>query len=146
MRGAYGRKRQGVCASARRAKDGDEGFPNESALVSAILKYFTVKGVYAFRVPVQGVMQGSGENMRFKRSPLAGFPDVCGVHRGFFFGVEAKTKTGKLSPVQVIRIIELENAHAVVRVARPADWKEVCDEILEEIHQRATLIVYPTSA
>lgn len=146
MRGAYGRKRQAVRKTVSRAQDGGQGFPNESALVTAILKYFTVKGVYAFRMPVQGVMQGSGENMRFKRSPIAGFPDVCGVHRGFFFGVEAKTERGTLSEIQIKRHRELLGANAIVCVARPHNWREVCDEILEEIDGRGTLILYPTSA
>lgn len=121
---------------------------SESELLRDVLRYLTVRGVLVWRMPVQGVMQGSGESMRFKRSPIRGFPDIAGVHHGILFALECKTEKGKVSEPQAHWIHQLNKAGAVAQVIKPALWRDEVDRILAEIEARAKvkMISYTTSA
>lgn len=130
--GKHGRKRIG--APVGRISNGDQGFPNESALVKAILNYFAWRGILAWRMPVQGVMQKRGDDMCFKKSPIRGFPDIAGVYRKHFFAIECKTEKGRLSEAQHDWFKKLHAMSGItVRLIRPQNWKEDCDAILREI-------------
>lgn len=57
----------------------------------------------------------------------AGFPDILCFYNGFTVGIELKTATGRLSPVQVTMFATLEKAGVRVYVCRSAD------EVLEAL-------------
>jgi hypothetical protein len=82
----------------------------------------TSHGIKWWRMPIGGVMHQVGGKMVYKKNPLKGFPDIAGVlkrrDRGRFFAIELKTKTGKLSPEQIMWQIALDDAGAAVGVIR----------------------------
>lgn len=136
MRGAYGKK-QGVRASIGGAKNGTKGIPEkESVILAQILRYLEMRRIVHWRMPVQGVMHSGRHGVSFSKSPIAGFPDIAGLHRGTFFAVEVKTSKGKVSDLQAHWIGILNGAGGCASVVR--SLIDV-DELLVEIEARATL-------
>jgi len=62
---------------------------------------------------------GRVRGAKLKKAGLqAGWPDIQLVHRGKYFGIEVKTKTGRLSPAQVDLHKRLTDNGCSVAVAR----------------------------
>jgi hypothetical protein len=82
----------------------------------------TSHGIKWWRMNLGAVMHQVGGKMIYKKNPLKGFPDIAGVlkrrDRGRFFAIELKTKTGRLSPEQMMWQMELERVGAAVAVVR----------------------------
>lgn len=59
-----------------------------------------------------------------------GDPDIVVCYRGMYIGIEAKTKTGKVSDIQKFRHQQIEEAGGIVIVARSVDdVKEVIESV-----------------
>ncbi len=88
----------------------------EAELKKQVTDYLERTDLVWWRVPLGGVMQAGG---KFKsKNPMAGFPDLCGLiaPTGKLWGLELKTTGGKISPVQMARIHELQGAGALIDV------------------------------
>lgn len=88
-------------------------------------------------------MHQVGGKMVYKKNPLKGFPDIAGVlkrrDRGRFFAIELKTKTGKLSPEQIMWAMELEQSGAAVAVVRSIEDLEAFFTEHGELRQSLSL-------
>jgi hypothetical protein len=100
----------------------------ESDLQRVAADWMTLHNIKWWRMPLGAVMHQVGGKMVYKKNPLKGFPDIAGVlrrrDRGRFFAIELKTKTGKLSPEQIMWQIALEESGAAVTVVRSVDEME----------------------
>lgn len=109
-----------------------KAFPKEKEtdIVRSILDYLKIRRILAWRMPVQGVMQSGGGKVRFKPSPIAGFPDIAGLYGGVLFCFEVKRSNGRVSEKQSVWIRQLREhgAHASV-VRSVADVEAVLREI-----------------
>jgi hypothetical protein len=92
----------------------------ETEIQRAIVKHYRQRaapGVFAFAVPNGGkrrpieaaIMKGTGT--------VAGVPDMIWIREGQVFGLELKADKGKLTPVQVATLEEMEGAGAICHVA-----------------------------
>jgi len=82
--------------------------PTEKEITKAIRDYLRLKNIWHFKV-----MQGLG--------CAVGIPDIVGIYRGRFLGIEIKTKTGKLSIMQKVVIDEINANCGIAFVARSVD-------------------------
>ena len=99
-----------------------------------LLRYATNRledsGLLWWRMPVGGVAQMVGPKMIFKKSPIKGFPDLCGLSSsGVFFAIELKSSTGKLSPEQMEWQEKLNDNEAIAVVLR--SYQEIDDFIAD---------------
>jgi VRR-NUC domain len=77
-----------------------------------------------WRMPLGPVLHSKGGQVRYKKNPLKGFPDIAGIlkHKiGMFFACEFKSKNGSESEVQIEWRNKLQNAGAKVFVCRSLD-------------------------
>lgn len=87
-------------------------------------------GLLWWRMPIGGVAQMVGSKVIFKKSPIKGFPDVCGLSSsGVFFAIELKSPTGKLSPEQKEWQEKLNDNEAIAVVLR--SFQEIDDFIAQ---------------
>lgn len=115
--------------------------PKEADLQRAVLAWLKVRGIFAWRMPIGPVLhrevRGGAMITHWKKSPLKGFPDVAGVlqrrRKGSLFALELKTAKRKLTPEQVMWMVNLQAAGAAVATIRSVadlelamrDWGEV---------------------
>jgi hypothetical protein len=100
----------------------------EADLLSYASKRLEHRGVLWWRMPIGGVAHMVGPKMIFKKSPIKGFPDLCGLtSKGEFFAIELKSATGKLSPEQKEWLTKLYNNRARVEVLK--SFQEIDDFI-----------------
>tara|TARA_R110000824_G_scaffold96013_3_gene230443 strand:- start:4851 stop:5186 length:336 start_codon:yes stop_codon:yes gene_type:complete len=95
-----------------------------------ILSYLSLKGYFAWRMPVGGVPQQNRGKMIFKKSPIKGFPDIMGVLKnchGHLFGIEVKSSVGVLSKDQKIVRQKFIDAGCLFILAR--NLENVVDEL-----------------
>lgn len=89
----------------------------ESRIKTEIRKY--LNGIGAFWSNVQG---GPGSK--------PGDPDIVVCYKGRYIGLEAKTLTGKQSPIQKIRMGEIRDAGGIYEIVRSVeDVKRVMEKI-----------------
>lgn len=137
MRGQHGAKKAGASGRLKKTQTrAVVGKERESVLLAQILRYLEMRRILHWRMPVQGVMRSSRGRVSFSKSPIAGFPDIAGVHCGVFFALEVKTSKGKVSELQRAWLVDLNNAGARADVVR--DLLDV-DAILGGIESRARL-------
>jgi len=92
---------------------------SEAELLRFTLHALATSTLIHWRMPVSGVPQSFGKKMVMKKSPVCGFPDVCGLtHEGTFFGIELKSEKGRVSLVQSIVQEKLRGSNAFITVAR----------------------------
>lgn len=105
----------------------------ESEIQTQCIDFLKRHNITHWRVALGGVRHGGVR----KANPMKGMPDICGVLRqstpGRFFGIELKTKTGKLSKDQSHWLKILKESGAAVEVIRDVHDLEVfmrgCGEI-----------------
>ena len=94
---------------------------SEKLIQKAILDYLNFqKGVFAFRVNVQGVPLHDGSG-RFRPAPHKGVADVLCSVVGHFLAVEIKTKNGDQSDNQIIFQKDVEKSGGHYLLARSLD-------------------------
>lgn len=143
MRGVHDRKPAGNVARVGKVKNGVKIKERESVILAQILRYLEMRRILHWRMPVQGVMRSSRGRVSFSKSPIAGFPDIAGIHHGMFFALEVKTSSGKVSDLQDAWLRDLNSAGGYACVVRSlAD----ADHALETVKHRAKLTLYQTSA
>ncbi len=103
---------------------------SEAELSAFARKAFKNSGMVFWRVSNGPVKHGG----IMKKSEIAGFPDWAGVSPwGFFWALELKTATGKLSDEQRGWLKSLGDSGAIVGVARSFDdiveFIKLCKEV-----------------
>lgn len=92
---------------------------SEAELLRFTLDALATSTLVHWRMPIGGVRHTFGKKMVMKKSPVCGFPDVCGLtHEGTFFGIELKSESGRVSLVQSIVQEKLRGSNAFITVAR----------------------------
>jgi len=95
---------------------------SESELLAFATDYLKRSRLVWWRVTNGPSVYTAGGEMVFRKSAIAGFPDIAGLTRtGQFWAIELKTKNGKLSPQQVQWINRLTESKAIVGVLRTPD-------------------------
>lgn len=67
--------------------------PKESDTQKAIIDYLDSRGILNWRVNLGGVPHTVGGKIIYRKNPMKGMPDICGLYCGLFFGIEVKAKT-----------------------------------------------------
>lgn len=92
----------------------------EGVLQTKIKEYLIGKGAY-----VETIWGGGFQ--------AAGIPDLIGCYKGHFIGVEVKVGKGKPSPIQEVKIRQINNAGGYGIVT----WDlETVEKMIEEIDKR----------
>jgi len=95
--------------------------PSESsALTDAVIKYIKLHGGVAYRINTVGVYDeklGGLRNSGMKK----GLPDVIGIYKGRFLGVEIKVGKDRQSDHQKDREVEINQAGGVYLIAKTFD-------------------------
>lgn len=68
-----------------------------------------------------------------------GDPDIICCYKGLFIGIEAKTKTGKVSEIQKLRHKQIAESGGIVVVARSVDDVR---EVIESIDRARAMAVW----
>lgn len=107
----------------------------ETDILRLILDYLKVRGIFHWRMPGQGTAYTKNGEMQFRRSSIAGFPDIAGIYKSTFFALEVKTSKGKVSKLQeeYILKINLNGGYAVV-VRSLEDAQRVVDTIDKHVY------------
>jgi hypothetical protein len=109
--------KQGVIKKIkRRVKRGEPELVLQSAIVDA-LKPVLRKEVLLTAFPAGGGGRVRGAKLK-KAGLQAGWPDIQLVYQGFYYGLEVKTETGRLSPAQIDLHKRLTDDGCSVAVAR----------------------------
>lgn len=94
----------------------------EREILAACLHWLQLAGYCHWRMPIGPVMRGGGSQAkRFSKSPIAGFPDICGILKkraGILFAVELKASYGILKNHQEEWIAKINKAGGSAFVAR----------------------------
>lgn len=94
----------------------------ERDILADCLVWLRLAGYLHWRMPIGPVMRGGGSQAkRFSKSPISGFPDICGILKiraGILFAVELKTEDGILKNHQKIWIERIQKAGGIAFVAR----------------------------
>lgn len=97
----------------------------ENEIQKAIFKHFRARGApgaFAFHPKNGGVHQrGRRSGINAGLGVIPGVPDVIVIHQGRCYCLELKTEVGKLSPVQIQVLEQLEHAGAICHVAAGLD-------------------------
>jgi hypothetical protein len=102
----------------------------EAEILSFASKALNASKLCWWRMSLGPILHSFNGKVRYKRNPLKGFPDLCGVcPSGRMWSLELKTKTGKLSEEQVDWQKKLGDANVLVGVARST--QEVLDFIAQ---------------
>lgn len=75
----------------------------EANIQRAIMDFLTAKNITHWRCALGGVLVRRGNDLRYAKNKMKGFPDIAGICPGNFgrlFAIEVKTPGGKLSPEQ----------------------------------------------
>lgn len=100
-----------------------------SALTDAVIKYIKLHGGNAYRINTVGIYDkemGGLRNSGMKK----GLPDVIGIHKGRFIGVEIKIGKDRQSDYQKDREVEINQAGGIYLIAKTFDQiKPLLDEI-----------------
>ena len=73
----------------------------EGEIQSAICDYLALKGYLFSRTNNTPVYDtGRGTFRKLPKYTRKGWPDICLIRQGTFYGIEVKTEKGKLSPEQ----------------------------------------------
>lgn len=91
----------------------------EGEILSAICEYLALKG-YLFSRTNNGAVYDPSKGL-FRKPPKFvrhGWPDICLIRAGKFYGIEVKSKTGKLSTEQAQLGIEITKNGGEYIVAR----------------------------
>jgi hypothetical protein len=99
-------------------------YKSEAELSRDVLAYFKFYRIFAWRMPISPVIhrKGSGVDVKtfWKKNPIKGFPDYCGIlrrkHKGVLFAIEAKSKTGtpRKEQLEWISSIQLAGGKAAI--------------------------------
>lgn len=91
----------------------------EKSIEKQVLRWLGSKDIFAFKVKSTGTFDPVRKRFRTS-SPFyrKGCPDVLVVYKGFFVGLEIKTKTGRVSPHQKIFHADVKKAGGFVFVVR----------------------------
>lgn len=91
----------------------------EGEVLAAVCEYLTLKGYLFSRTNNAPIFERSrGVFRSLPKYTLKGWPDICLVRNGKFYGIEVKSETGKLSPEQAElgrQIIHNGGEYVVVR-------------------------------
>lgn len=94
---------------------------SESGVVKACLEYLALRGIWAWRSNNVPVFDPAKKIYR-RFNGMMGVPDILGILTGGqFLGVECKTKSGKLSPDQLLFQHNASRLGALYIVARGID-------------------------
>ncbi len=98
----------------------------ETYLVQAIMSYLAIlenRGLgYFFRNnSFAGHIQRRDGTLGYVQNNKRGAPDICGIYRGKFIGIEVKTKTGRISPLQLAAKEAIEKAGGTYLLVRDSD-------------------------
>ena len=87
-------------------------------------------GLLWWRVSNGPSLYSAGKKTYFRKSSIAGFPDLAGLTRsGQFWALELKTKIGRVSPLQHEWIYKINLSGGTAAVARSTE--EILDFILK---------------
>lgn len=85
-------------------------------------------GSFAWHTPMGGYRRPIEAAILKSLGAVAGFPDICVLHRAQLYALEVKTETGKVSDAQRDTMERLQKAGAIVAVAHGLDaalqWME----------------------
>lgn len=86
----------------------------EQQIQKAIIKYLEKQGAYVVKIIT---------------ASKSGVPDIIACYQGRLLGLEVKTKTGRVAPLQRYHLDLVEKAGGVAAVVRSvADVEQVLDE------------------
>lgn len=101
-----------------------------SALTDAVIKYIKLHGGVAYRINTVGVYDAKLGGLRTS-GMKKGLPDVIGIHKGRFLGIEIKIGKDRQSDDQKDREAEINQAGGIYLIAKTFDQiKPELDEIL----------------
>jgi hypothetical protein len=76
-------------------------------------------GLLWWRVSNGASLYSKGKKTFFRKSPIAGFPDVAGLTPdGQFWALELKTAKGRISPTQKNWIEKIKQSNGIAEIAR----------------------------
>ena len=90
---------------------------SEKEITREIRAYLKIRGVFHWKV-----FQTLGSTV--------GCPDILGIYKGKFLGIEVKTKSGKLSERQALFIEQINLEGGIAFVARSVD------DVIKELERR----------
>lgn len=90
---------------------------SEKEITREIRAYLKIRGVFHWKV-----FQTLGSTV--------GCPDILGIYKGKFLGIEVKTKSGKLSERQALFIEQINMEGGLAFVARSVD------DVIQELERR----------
>jgi len=98
----------------------------EHKLQKAIVEYLEIRRICYWAVPNGGHRKLSVAKKMKAEGVKAGVPDITIIHDGKYYGIEIKkpktqTPKGYLSPIQRVRIQQIEKAGGKVGVAYSVD-------------------------
>lgn len=111
----------------------------EAEIQREILHYLKWKKYTHWRNYVGPIVHGYGAKRSYSKNHMAGLPDILGIFKnkpGQLFGIEIKSKTGKLSTDQKLWLKRLEDSGVYVMVVRSLDTVIKLLEEREASHAR----------
>jgi len=118
--------KEAVCRTKTTTK---KKIPKESDTQKAIIDYLDSRGILNWRVNLGGVPHTVGGKIIYRKNPMKGMPDICGLYCGLFFGIEVKAKT-KQSPEQFTWQQKFEQNGAIYILAKSVeDVREALDSL-----------------
>jgi|SRR6185437_11471516 len=94
----------------------------ESAIQAAICDYLTLKGYFFSRTNNNATYDKTRAAFRaLPKYTRRGWPDICLINRGIFYGIEVKAETGRLSDDQKLIGDYIERNGGRYVVARSID-------------------------
>lgn len=94
----------------------------ETEIQAAICDYLSLKGYFFSRTNNSPIFEKSrGVYRALPKYTRKGWPDICLIHAGTFYGIEVKNEDGKLSPEQTLLGAEITKNGGVYIVARSID-------------------------
>lgn len=91
-----------------------------NALTDAVITYIKLKGGIAYRINNMGIFDEKLGRFRFSGTKK-GIPDIIGIHKGRFIGVEIKIGTDRQSDDQKLREQEIIKAGGYYYIAKEFD-------------------------
>jgi hypothetical protein len=91
----------------------------EGLVLASICEYLALKGYFFSRTNNAPIFEKSRQVFRaLPKYTRKGWPDICLIHKGVFYGVEVKSEKGVLSPEQKLLGKEIEQNGGRYVVAR----------------------------
>lgn len=108
----------------------------ESEIQKSIMDYLDYRGILAWRNNMGAVMHSVKGEVKYRKNPNKGQPDITALYCGLHVGIEVKAAKGRQTKEQLDWQQRLENNGAIYILARSVDdVKEALDSLrLEEPH------------